>query len=136
MNWTGGRTTRPQYRRLEVKSKPSNDGEESQLPERPNSRSNPFGFQIDRGAARVNQQTEQSNLFSTVTPKKVPEVVYKQLVSLISSGRLKPGERLPSERAMAAEMTVSRQSIREAIHRARTEGLIEVRQGGGTFVIS
>lgn len=84
----------------------------------------------------MNQQTEQPNLFSTVTPKKVPDFVYKQLVSLISSGRLKPGEKLPSERAMAAEMAVSRQSIREAIHRARTEGLIEVRQGGGTFVIS
>jgi GntR family transcriptional regulator, transcriptional repressor for pyruvate dehydrogenase complex len=84
----------------------------------------------------LNQRTEQQNLFSTVTPKKVPEVVYKQLISLISSGRLKPGEKLPSERAMASEMSVSRQSVREAVHRAQSEGLIEVRQGGGTFVIS
>lgn len=79
---------------------------------------------------------KKERLFSTVKPKKVTDVVYKQLVSLIATGRLKPGERLPSERAMASEMGVSRQSIREAIHRARAEGLLEVRQGGGTFVIS
>jgi GntR family transcriptional repressor for pyruvate dehydrogenase complex len=76
------------------------------------------------------------NLFSTVTPRKIPDVVYQQLVSLIASGRLKPGEKLPSERDMAADMGVSRQSIREAINQARTVGLIEVRQGGSTVVVS
>jgi len=63
-------------------------------------------------------------------------MVYKQLVSLITKGHLKPGEKLPSERAMALELGVSRQSIREAIYRATTVGLMEVRQGEGAFVIS
>lgn len=76
------------------------------------------------------------NLFSAVTPRKIPDVVYQQLVSLIASGRLKPGEKLPSERDMAADIGVSRQSIREAIHKARTVGLIEVRQGGSSVVVS
>ena len=76
------------------------------------------------------------NLFSTVKPRKIPDIVYKQLISLITSGQFKPGEKLPSEREMAMELGVSRQSIREAIHRAKVEGLIEVKQGGGTFVIS
>lgn len=76
------------------------------------------------------------NLFSTVKPRKIPDAVFQQLVSLISSGRLTPGEKLPSERTMAADMGVSRQSIREAIHRARTMGLIKVRQGGGTVIVS
>ena len=76
------------------------------------------------------------NLFSAVTPSKIPDAVYKQLVSLIAKGHLKPGEKLPSERVMAQELGVSRQSIREAIYRAKTAGLIEVRQGEGTFVIS
>jgi DNA-binding FadR family transcriptional regulator len=79
---------------------------------------------------------KQQPLFSAVTPRKIPEAVYKQIVTLIASGRLKPGERLPSERDMAAGMGVSRQSIREAINRARTVGLIDVRQGGGTVVVS
>ena len=84
----------------------------------------------------MKQRRKEEGLFSAVRPRKIPDVVYKQLISLISSGRLKPGEQLPSERAMASDMGVSRQSIREAIHRAKAEGLIEVRQGGGTFVIS
>ncbi len=75
-------------------------------------------------------------LFSAVTPRKIPEAVYKQLVTLIATGRLKPGEKLPSERDMAADMGVSRQSVREAINKARTVGLIDVRQGGGTVVVS
>jgi GntR family transcriptional repressor for pyruvate dehydrogenase complex len=74
--------------------------------------------------------------FSTVKQRKIPDIVYKQLVSLITSGHFKPGEKLPSERDMAVELGVSRQSIREAIYRAKIEGLIEVKQGGGTFVIS
>jgi GntR family transcriptional regulator, transcriptional repressor for pyruvate dehydrogenase complex len=86
--------------------------------------------------SKVNESATQGGLFSTVTPRKVPDGIHRQLISLITTGRLKPGERLPSERAMALEMGVSRQSIREAIHRAKAEGLIEVRQGEGTFVIS
>ena len=84
----------------------------------------------------MKQPGKQQNLFSTVTPRKIPDVVYKQLVSLIANGRSKPGEKLPSERDMAADMGVSRQSIREAINKARTMGLIEVRQGGSTVVVS
>lgn len=84
----------------------------------------------------MRQPSKLQNLFSTVTPRKIPDVVYKQLVSLIANGRLKPGEKLPSERDMAADMGVSRQSIREAINKAKTVGLIEVRQGGSTVVVS
>ena len=82
------------------------------------------------------KKTLRRNLFSAVTPSKIPDMVYKQLVSLITRGHLRPGEKLPSERAMASDLGVSRQSIREAIYRATTAGLIEVRQGEGTFIIS
>jgi GntR family transcriptional repressor for pyruvate dehydrogenase complex len=84
----------------------------------------------------MKQLANQKRLFSSITPSRIPDVLYKQLVSLITSGKLKPGEKLPSERAMALELGVSRQSIRESIYRAKAAGLIEVRQGGGTFVIS
>jgi GntR family transcriptional repressor for pyruvate dehydrogenase complex len=84
----------------------------------------------------VLKRTRRGNLFSAVTPSKIPDMVYKQLVSLITKGHLKPGEKLPSERAMALELGVSRQSIREAIYRATTAGLMEVRQGEGAFIIS
>jgi GntR family transcriptional regulator, transcriptional repressor for pyruvate dehydrogenase complex len=87
-------------------------------------------------AGKPTKSVKPKNLFSAVTPSKIPDVVYKQLVSLIAKGHLRPGEKLPAERAMAQELGVSRQSIREAIYRAKTAGLIEVRQGEGTFVIS
>ena len=94
----------------------------------------PF-HEVERGF-EVAKKTLRRNLFSAVTPSKIPDMVYKQLVSLITRGHLKPGEKLPSERAMAMQLGVSRQSIREAIYRATTAGLMEVRQGEGTFIIS
>jgi len=84
----------------------------------------------------MKQLGDPKSLFSSVRPSKIPDILYKQLVSLITKGHIKPGERLPSERDLALDLGVSRQSVREAVFRAKAAGLIEVRQGGGTFVIS
>ncbi len=54
---------------------------------------------------------------------------------MISKGQLKPGDRLPAEREMASDLQISRQSLREALYRAKIMGLIEVRQGEGSFVL-
>ena len=74
--------------------------------------------------------------FGPVKKKKIFDEVYDQLISLISSGNLKPGEQLPPERVLASELKVSRQSIREALKKAESKGLIAVRQGEGTFILS
>lgn len=84
----------------------------------------------------MKQLGDPKSLFSSIRPSKIPDILYKQLVSLITKGHIKPGERLPSERDLALDLGVSRQSVREAVFRAKAAGLIEVRQGGGTFVIS
>ncbi len=84
----------------------------------------------------IKNKTESLELFSSVKVSKKPDKVYKQLVSMINNGRIKPGERLPSERDLSSYLGISRQSIREAIYRAESVGLIEVRQGEGSFVIS
>jgi GntR family transcriptional repressor for pyruvate dehydrogenase complex len=76
------------------------------------------------------------NLFGPITKKRVFDEVYEQLVSLISNGKLKPMEQLPPERVLATGLGVSRQSIREALKKAETKGLINVRQGEGTFILS
>jgi GntR family transcriptional repressor for pyruvate dehydrogenase complex len=78
----------------------------------------------------------KERIFVPIRSSKISDEVYKQLVSLISSGKLKPGEKLPSEREMATDLGISRQSIREALYRAETVGLIEVRHGEGSFVLS
>ena len=60
--------------------------------------------------------------------------VMYQLIQLISSGQLRPGDRLPAERDLAERFAVSRASIREAFRVLEIIGLIEIRPGGGTFV--
>jgi len=76
------------------------------------------------------------NLFSPVKTNKKSDEVYNQLFALISSGKLSPGDKIPSERELAAELRISRQSIREALNRAEVMGLIKVRQGEGSFILS
>jgi GntR family transcriptional repressor for pyruvate dehydrogenase complex len=84
----------------------------------------------------LKKTTQYVNPFNSVQKRKIYDEVYDQLISLISKGSLKPGEQLPPERLLAKELKVSRQSIREALKKAETKGLISVRQGEGTFVLS
>ena len=79
---------------------------------------------------------QDQKLFSPIKSSKLSDEVYKQIVSLISSGMLNPGDKIPSERELAADLRISRQSIREALNRAAVMGLIEVRQGEGSFILS
>ena len=79
---------------------------------------------------------QDKKLFSPIKASKLSDEVYKQIVALISSGKLKPRDKIPSERELAADMGISRQSIREALNRAEVMGLIEVRQGEGSFILS
>lgn len=53
----------------------------------------------------------------------------------ILRGELQPGDRLPSERAISAEMNVSRTAVREALGRLQSLGLISRRHGSGTRVL-
>jgi GntR family transcriptional repressor for pyruvate dehydrogenase complex len=52
----------------------------------------------------------------------------------ILEGSLKSGDRLASERALALDFGVSRPSLREAIQKLVSKGLLTTRHGGGTFV--
>ena len=84
----------------------------------------------------MSRNRSDKKLFSPIRSRKLSDEVYRQLVSLISSGELKPGDKIPSERELAADMGISRQSIREALNRAEVMRLIEVRQGEGSFILS
>ena len=52
----------------------------------------------------------------------------------IRSGELQPGDRLPPERELSAQLGVSRTAIREALRAMETVGYVESKVGGGTFV--
>jgi GntR family transcriptional repressor for pyruvate dehydrogenase complex len=61
-------------------------------------------------------------------------VVADQLLESVAQGRFAPGSQLPTEPELARMLGVGRTSLREAVQRLRTLGVIEVRKGLGTFV--
>jgi GntR family transcriptional repressor for pyruvate dehydrogenase complex len=71
--------------------------------------------------------------FEIIRRNKVYEEVAKQIERLILK-KLKPGDKLPSERELAEILQVSRSSIRDAIRGLELIGLVEPRQGSGTIV--
>ena len=60
--------------------------------------------------------------------------VVEHVKTEIIEGRLKPGDRLPSEQKLSALLGVSRGTLREAFKNLQLMGLVSVRQGEGTFV--
>jgi GntR family transcriptional repressor for pyruvate dehydrogenase complex len=71
--------------------------------------------------------------FEAVRRNRVYEEVAKQIERLILK-KLRPGDKLPSERELAELLRVSRGSIRDAIRSLELMGLVEPRQGTGTIV--
>ncbi|HEY0632473.1 MAG TPA: GntR family transcriptional regulator [Thermoleophilaceae bacterium] len=55
--------------------------------------------------------------------------MFTQLCEDVLSGRYEPGEKLPTQRALAAELDVNMASVREAVKRLEQLGLVEVRHG-------
>ena len=62
--------------------------------------------------------------------------VYRSLRNAIATGVLRPGQRVPSSRAMGTELDVSRITILEAYAQLLAEGYFKSRRGAGTFVSS
>lgn len=68
-------------------------------------------------------------------PSKSVEVA-QSLLSYLLSGELQPGDRIPSERSLTQLLGVGRGAVREALKSLTLLGLLEVRQGDGTYVKS
>ena len=66
--------------------------------------------------------------------RKLSRGLFDQLADEIKSGRLGPGERLPTEQELTRAAGVSRTVVREAVAALRAEGLVITRQGVGAFV--
>jgi GntR family transcriptional repressor for pyruvate dehydrogenase complex len=65
----------------------------------------------------------------------VPDLVFAELRDAILSGRYGPGERLPTQRTLAADLGVNMASVREALSRLEQLRLVEVRHGDATRVL-
>lgn len=62
------------------------------------------------------------------------DAVLKALAGFVEQERLSPGEKLPTERILAERLRVSRNTVREALTRWEGLGLVERRQGSGTYL--
>ncbi len=75
-------------------------------------------------------------MFKSAKTHRISHNIVKQIRKAILAGDLKPGDRLPSEKELAASFNVSKASLREAIRSLEALGLVEVLQGvsGGVFI--
>ncbi|RVC13056.1 FadR family transcriptional regulator, partial [Mesorhizobium sp. M7A.F.Ca.AU.002.02.1.1] len=62
------------------------------------------------------------------------DAVLKALVGFVRAKALQLGDRLPTERILAERLKVSRNTVREALTRWEGLGLVERRQGSGTYL--
>ncbi|MGV3574899.1 MAG: FadR/GntR family transcriptional regulator [Devosia sp.] len=67
--------------------------------------------------------------------QSLAEVAHGQMLALIDDGSWSPRSRLPSETELARRFGMSRPVIRQALAKLRDAGLIQSRQGSGSFVI-
>ncbi|PBC81480.1 transcriptional regulator, GntR family [Streptomyces sp. 2224.1] len=66
----------------------------------------------------------------------VTDEAIEKIKGMIVSGALRPGDRLPKESELAAELGLSRNSLREAVRALSLIRILDVRQGDGTYVTS
>src|SRR6266436_1758881 len=89
---------------------------------------------IPRGGAVLSAADSPDVLLEPVKRSRIYEHIVGQIHALIREGRWAPGDQIPPERELAERFRVSRTSVREALRALAMQGVIESRQGGGTFV--
>mgnify|MGYP002611225316 CR=1 FL=1 len=68
--------------------------------------------------------------------KPIYQQVAQQILQDIKEGKLRPGDRLPTERELAAQLGVARGTVKKAYRELADNNLVEVIQGSGTYVHS
>lgn len=91
---------------------------------------------IPSGDPEPSEDAGQTTHWSTRPARALPAYlqIEEELAARIGSGELAPGARIEPEREIAAALGVSRMTARAALVRLAQRGLIERRQGRGTFV--
>ena len=72
--------------------------------------------------------------FAVLDRSTLPKEIADRLLELIRAEQLRPGDKLPAERELAAAMRVSRPVLREALRGLATMKVVEIRQGAGTYI--
>ena len=79
----------------------------------------------------MNSRSEER---SSAQPQSQTDIVIQEIKRLVLDGVLGPGSRLPIEKDLAARLGVSRGSLREGVRALAHLGVLETRQGAGTYV--
>ena len=77
---------------------------------------------------------EENTIIKPIRSRRLSEIAVDQITSLIESGHLQIGDKLPSERELMDQLGVSRASVREALRVLESQGLIIVQPGKGAFI--
>ena len=82
----------------------------------------------------IEQKAKLTPKIKKINRISISEEIVQQIVELISTGHLKPGQRLPSERELCKNFGASRSSLREALRCLSILGVLDARVGEGTSV--
>ncbi len=69
-----------------------------------------------------------------VTRPSLSEYLSREILELVRAESLRPGDRLPSARALAERFSVATPTLREALRRLQAVGVIDIRHGSGVYV--
>lgn len=94
----------------------------------------PYIIQMDRPVLPLPLYILTLRMIHSIEKAKVSQSALRQISEFIRAGMYAPGDQLPSERQLAQQLGVSRTSVREALRKLEMIGLVEIRQGLGTFV--
>jgi DNA-binding FadR family transcriptional regulator len=91
---------------------------------------------MTRSGPDSSESPDPIELFNPVTLNRASQAIVDQIRELLLSGRLRPGERLPTERGLCERFGVSRVTVREALRILEAAGLVAIRVGarGGAYV--
>jgi GntR family transcriptional repressor for pyruvate dehydrogenase complex len=76
-----------------------------------------------------------NELFRPVVKQSLSDRLARRIINMIQSGKCKEGDRLPSIMEMARQFGVGHPTVREALKKLETMGVVEIRHGSGVYVV-
>ena len=88
------------------------------------------------GSAVRARPNEDTPIFDSIKTRRLSDEIVRQIKDALFAGKLRPGDKLPTERELAERFQTSRASVREALRTLEPEGLIRTKKGveGGIFI--
>ena len=94
-----------------------------------------YKFGASRQIVMTNSNVAHLQILQPVRSSQNTDQVVARVFELIKRDELKPGDRLPPERELAKHLGISRPSLRAALSSLISMGVLQSRQGAGTFIV-